>query len=60
MVGLLIVEDERITVENLRSYYDWSSIGIDRVETASNGIEALEMIKRRPPDIVITDIKMLF
>lgn len=60
MARLLIVEDEKITRENLHFYYDWCSVGIERVETADNGRTAIEVLKGYTPDIIITDIKMPF
>ncbi|WP_343250360.1 response regulator [Diplocloster hominis] len=55
---LLIVDDEAIIREGLRSSIDWQEIGIDAVYTAENGLEALDSFCTHGPEIVITDIKM--
>jgi len=36
----------------------WNRIGIDRVEDARNGVEALEKAEWLEPDIVLTDVSM--
>ena len=58
MLRMLIVEDERLEREGLLDFLDWSSFGIDVVETACDGIEGIELAKKIRPDIIITDIKM--
>lgn len=58
MFKLLIVDDEKITRDSLVEFIDWVSLGIDLVEVAENGVQALEKIRANPPDIVLTDVKM--
>ncbi|MFC5467223.1 response regulator [Cohnella suwonensis] len=55
---LLIVDDENRTRELLRNYVPWDAIGIDEVETARNGLHALELASERKPDIILCDIRM--
>jgi two-component system response regulator YesN len=54
----LIVEDERMTRETLRNLVPWSRLGVDEVETARDGVDALEKVARRMPDLVVCDIRM--
>lgn len=58
MYKLLIVDDEPLIQAGIKSMVDWEKIGIEIIGTASNGEQALELIKKKKPEIVITDIKM--
>ena len=58
MDKLLIVDDEEIERESMAQFIDWPRYGIELVGTAWNGVEALDFIERKRPDIVLTDIKM--
>ncbi len=58
MIKLILVEDERATREGLMKHTPWNQIGIDRVEDARNGVEALEKAEWLEPDIVLTDVSM--
>ncbi|MBO5059941.1 MAG: response regulator [Clostridia bacterium] len=60
MTKIMIVDDEAIVRECLRSTIDWSEIDCEIVAEAADGIEALEVYKSSLPDIVITDIVMTF
>lgn len=55
---LLIVDDESEIREGLTDTIDWRQIGINDVVTAKNGIEAVKVIQKSVPDIVLTDIRM--
>ncbi|MCI6044753.1 response regulator [bacterium] len=55
---LLIVDDEKIIRETISQQIPWAKLGIDEVKTASNGLEAYDIIMDEYPDIVMTDIKM--
>lgn len=55
---LLIVDDEERTREMLSKHIAWSELGIDEVETARNGVAALEQCQNYRPDIVLCDIRM--
>jgi len=58
MIKLILAEDERVTREGLIKHIPWSECGIERVEGAKNGVEALEMAEWLEPDIVLTDVSM--
>lgn len=54
---MVIVDDELIIREGLRSIA-WKDYGIELKGLASNGNEALSMIKTFLPEILLTDIRM--
>jgi len=58
MFKLLIVDDEKIIREGLKSNIDWEANQIEVVGEAEDGEDALRMIKELRPDIVMTDIRM--
>ena len=58
MLSVLIVDDELSIRECLEYVINWEECGFNIIGTASNGIEALEKIKEKRPDLIITDIKM--
>lgn len=58
MLRLIIVDDERIIRETIRSLIDWESLGIQVVGVCRDGLEAYDAIVDEYPDIVLTDIKM--
>lgn len=55
---MLIVEDHALTAQYLNKNVDWSSIGIDVIGVAANGKEALALMDKAAPDILLTDIRM--
>ncbi|TMV51969.1 response regulator [Paenibacillus mesophilus] len=57
-MNVLIVDDEPIIRIGLKSLVNWEEHGFRLVGEASDGVEALEHIRREPVDIVITDIRM--
>ncbi|MFB9278197.1 response regulator [Cohnella cellulosilytica] len=58
MYKLLIVDDEPTVRFGLRSYFDWSSYGIEVIGEADDGDVALEMIEKEQPDLILTDVRM--
>ncbi len=57
-MNLLIVEDELRLCNSLVNNFAWESYGIEVIGMAHNGLQAIELIERRKPDIVILDIQM--
>ena len=55
---VLIADDESIIRNGIRSTVDWKRLGLEAVDTASNGPEAYGKIVAWKPDIVLIDIKM--
>lgn len=58
MKKVMIVEDEELILQGIRSIIDWEKLGLHVVHMGHNGKEALAMWKEEPVDIVITDINM--
>jgi YesN/AraC family two-component response regulator len=55
---LMIVEDEKLIREQLAKGIPWSEYGLMVAGTAANGEEALSILEKTCPDIVLTDIRM--
>lgn len=58
MWKVLLVEDETFVRESVKEIIQWEEMGFTLVGEASNGMEALPMIKDDPPDLVLCDIVM--
>ena len=58
MVKVLIVDDEYIMRQGLKYMIDWEKEGFEIVGEAANGLEALRLIQKENPHIVICDIVM--
>ena len=58
MIGIVTVDDRPLYLEYLRSAIHWETYGFRIVGEAKNGVEALEVIARTKPDIVLADINM--
>ena len=58
MYNILIVDDEPIVKIALRSILSWEEYGFFICGTAGNGLEALSLIEKQHPDVIITDLKM--
>jgi len=54
----ILVDDEPFTRKGLMKLIDWETCGFQIVGEADNGEDALELIKRVQPELVITDIRM--
>ncbi|MFC5470841.1 response regulator [Cohnella suwonensis] len=54
----ILVDDEIFTRKGLMKLIDWPACGFEIVDEADNGEDALELIGRVKPDLVITDIRM--
>ena len=58
MYKAIIVDDEKNIRDGIHKNCNWVKFNIDTVYTAQNGKDALEIIRKVHPDIVITDVKM--
>ena len=58
MFKVLLVDDEPSVIQLLENLVDWESLGYSICGTASNGEEALEILKQSNPHLAIIDIRM--
>lgn len=58
LLDLVIVDDEPILLKGLLKTYDWDQMGFQVVGTALSGEQAIEVIREKKPDVVLTDIRM--
>ena len=58
MIHVLIADDEMRVCRLIENLVDWRALDMEVVGIAHNGIEALEQMKQKAPDLVITDIRM--
>lgn len=58
MYSMLIVDDEEITREGLRTLPLWAAMGVRVVGCAENGEDALAQLASLPVSILLTDVKM--
>lgn len=58
MYKVLIVDDERMIREGMRRAIHWDKLKVSCVLTAASGTEALEIIRKERPEIMVTDISM--
>lgn len=56
-IRIVIVDDSRQTRENIASIMEFEK-DIEIIGEASNGLQAIEVIKDKKPDIVLMDINM--
>jgi CheY-like chemotaxis protein len=57
-IKLLVVDDEEEIGTMVRDYFDGRKAPAFEIPCVANGKEALEVISREPPDVILLDIKM--
>lgn len=55
---VLLVDDEPEVISIMQKKLDWEGLGFTVSGYAGNGVQALEMIEKDQPDVVMTDIRM--
>lgn len=58
MYTIMLADDERNIREGIENAIEWGELGLSFIGSARDGREAYDKIRRSPPDILITDIKM--
>lgn len=57
--SIFIVDDEELTTRGLRRYIDWTSLGFSVDGVFTDGAKAIEAMTHSPPDVLLTDIRMI-
>jgi len=58
VLKVMIADDESKVCQLISNLIDWASFDMEIIGIANDGIEALELIRKHEPDLVITDIRM--
>lgn len=57
-VTVILIDDIRSVVEGIAAELDWEQMGMAVCGKAFDGEEAMRMIERERPDVILTDIRM--
>lgn len=58
MKKVMLVEDEELILQGIKNIIDWEALGLKIIHLAHNGLEALDLWKKEPVDIIVTDVNM--
>ncbi len=58
MIGVMVIDDERLIREGIATTVDWNRLGCRLAGTACDGRDGLNKIREKKPALVITDIRM--
>ena len=58
MNTVFIADDELIIRQGIKCIIDWEQLGFEIIGEASNGVDALNFIVSKKPDLVLMDIRM--
>ncbi len=58
MYRVILVDDEIIDLNGLKTFIPWHELDLDIIKTFNNSFDALDFLKHEKVDILITDIKM--
>jgi len=56
--SIFLIDDEKEYCERMKGVWEGKKEPLTLVQTAANGLEALEVLRHTKPDIVIVDLKM--
>lgn len=60
LYSVVVADDEDELRESVCSMVPWETLGFRLVGSASNGLDALELVEAKEPDLLLTDIRMPF
>ena len=55
-LSVIIADDDQLMLDYLKTLLDWDALGFVLTATAANGTQALKLVRRHRPAILITDI----
>lgn len=59
-ISVMLVDDEKLVLEDLKSLVDWEDLGFEIIAIAFNGKQAWTKYIQYHPQVIFTDIKMPF
>ena len=60
LISVMIVDDEKLMLEDLSTMINWEAYGYQIIATAFNGKQALRKYREYRPQVIFTDIRMPF
>ncbi len=60
MYTVIVADDEEEIRKGIIQKVDWEKIGFRLIGEAENGVDALEVVEKLEPDLLLTDIRMPF
>lgn len=57
---VIVADDEEMLREAVCTMVPWTELGFQLLGSASNGLDALQMVEQFAPDLLLTDIRMPF
>lgn len=60
MYTIIVADDEEQIRKGIIKKVDWKSVGFEVIGEAENGADALELVEKLEPDLLLTDIRMPF
>lgn len=57
---VVVADDEEEIRESVCTMVPWEELGFQLLGEASNGLDALQLVEEREPDLLLTDIRMPF
>ncbi|PNV59707.1 DNA-binding response regulator [Clostridium sp. chh4-2] len=60
MYTVIVADDEEALRKAIIKRVDWNAVGFEVIGEAENGAEALELVEKLGPDLLLTDIRMPF
>ncbi len=57
---VIVADDEDELRESMCTMIPWQELGFRLVGSASNGLDALQLVEKHEPDLLLTDIRMPF
>lgn len=58
LIPTMIVEDEKLILEDIVSLVNWKKLGFEIVATAYTGEQGMNLFEKYRPSLILTDIKM--
>lgn len=58
MYKVILVDDEQSVIDGLMSLLNWEDYGYEIIATANSGEEAITLVLKHSPDLVVTDMNM--